>query len=243
MYTLIIPLAGYGTRMESKIPKALTLVEGRSLLDISSSGLKKFAVATILVLSKVNSIALLKEAKKCKFKKISKVYQVSPNGTAYAVLEALQITQTNYAVTVWGDHIGAEAFPSELLINEFQKKNFDIVIPLIEVSNPYVYFNLKGDTIRGFHETRKGAPQIKKGFSDVGVFGLNVENVRTELRKWIEINSEVQDLNLLSFFASPQSRVLRVKIFKLDKKLNHLTFGINSKADLRKYLDQKLGAS
>ncbi len=239
LYTLIVPVAGAGKRMQSDIPKTLTMMNGRSLLSISTNSLMQFASKTILVTSSVHKEKILAEAIKSKLPNPTIVEQLFPNGTAFAVLQALKITDTEIAIIVWGDHIGAEKFPIENFINNFKNYESDVYLPIIEVKNPYVYFKIDKEKIIDFNETKKGAPFINKGFSDVGVFCIKPKSILSKLEKWTNNNEDSDDLNFLSFFASEISRSLRIKIIKLKDRSGMLSIGINSKLELEAIIENK----
>jgi bifunctional N-acetylglucosamine-1-phosphate-uridyltransferase/glucosamine-1-phosphate-acetyltransferase GlmU-like protein len=235
VWTLIVPAAGSGTRMGSSIPKALIEVHGVSLIERATHELRKHSNEIILIIKSDHKNSFKEVFHKEGNQEIRFLEQDIPRGNAFAVHHALSAVTTEYAVVVWGDHVGAEYFPANKLNFELNTSNPDLCLPLSYVKRPYVYFELLEGKFVAFHETSKGAKVVENGISDVGVFAIKVKAVLPYLDKWIEENEKIVDLNFLTFFCSKLSEELKIKALMLDEKSQFLHMGINNLDELEDY--------
>lgn len=233
-FTLIVPAAGYGSRLSKFSPKALAMVGNESLIELSTFSLRQRAAELIIVAQNKHQELFQNEASRISMKKARIISQDKASGSAYAVSLALNAVTEDMAVVVWGDHVGAQHFDSVRLL-EILRSGSEFVLPVIRRDNPYVYFDIEDKKIVSFHETRKGCPQVVSGFSDVGVFGLRVSKVKKLLDEWIDESQHEQDLNFLSFFASDKFGELTFEILEISSSELHLTQGINTDEELEQF--------
>jgi choline kinase len=243
LWTLIVPAAGSGTRMGTLIPKALIELNGVSLIERATQELRKYSKEIILITKSDDVNSFKKRLDKIESHEIRFLEQDTPKGNAFAIHHALSEVTSEYAVVVWGDHVGAEHFPAKKLSLELNTWNPDISVPLAYVKNPYVYFELEEGKFRAFHETSKGAKILENGTSDVGVFAIKVKSVLPILDKWIAENNDFPDLNFLKFFCSQLAEELDIKALLIDEEIQFLHKGINTMDELEEYKKMKLSLS
>ncbi len=232
--TLVVPAAGLGTRMgNSDFPKSLVKFQGRALIDW----------ATEAFVSKVNRMVIVIRSEHESFFRehysnkpdltVTYVIQDKARGTAFAVQSGLNSVMTNFALVVWGDHIGASFFPQSQIFIFDEQGNKDFILPLVHRELPYVYFSRKGPKSNlSFHETKKGSPKIGYGLSDCGVFLFKTKPILDFLKDNLFSSDGYmeEDLNFLSLFGSMQSLGLSIhEIVLSDIKL---TYGVNSFQEL-----------
>jgi bifunctional N-acetylglucosamine-1-phosphate-uridyltransferase/glucosamine-1-phosphate-acetyltransferase GlmU-like protein len=242
-FSLIVPAAGHGSRLSKFSPKSLAMVGNESLIELSTFSLRERASESIIIAQDKHQELFKTEASRISMKKARIISQENASGSAYAVSLALGAVNEDMAVVVWGDHVGAQHFDSTILLQALRSGS-EFVLPIISRDNPYVYFNIEDKKIVGFHETRKGCPQVTSGFSDIGVFGMKVNRVRKLLNEWIDESKHEPDLNFLSFFGSDKFEELELKILEISSSESHLTRGINTDEELEQFTlshETKLG--
>lgn len=174
--TLIVAAAGLGTRMGSKVPKALQPVAGqpmiRWIVDAFVTHINELVVVTAPGRENEFALTLARGVNL----PMTLVVQPRPTGTADAVRLGLAQATGDTAAVVWGDHLGAVLFPDCWYRDPANRLGPGLTLPLVEIPNPYVYFTPDADGHRIVaNETKTGAPEVSTGFSDCGVFLLRRE--------------------------------------------------------------------
>jgi bifunctional N-acetylglucosamine-1-phosphate-uridyltransferase/glucosamine-1-phosphate-acetyltransferase GlmU-like protein len=172
-YTLIVPAAGLGKRLNSSGPKNLFNVSGKSILNWIIDQVPKEINELILVISDVHLSTYQDEITKQYLKKIPSILikvQPKAEGTLSAIKIGLEASSNEMNLIIWGDQIGVTKCFLELLISNTDIVS-TIVLPLIYKNNPYVYFMLD-DTGRiiDFIETKETRHNIFGGLTDSGTF-------------------------------------------------------------------------
>jgi molybdopterin-guanine dinucleotide biosynthesis protein A len=178
MRTLLIPAAGKGARLGSSLPKALTLLNGRPLIDFvldASQGL----FDKVVVVINPNEEQLFYSWTQTLNAPISVefAFQDVPRGSMDAVLNGLRKInpiQEDAVVVIWADQVGVArstiAHTLELLTS-FQA---NLVVPLIEIEEPYIWYELgESNKIQAVYRRRDGDIVPRSSLSDVGLFGLS----------------------------------------------------------------------
>jgi bifunctional N-acetylglucosamine-1-phosphate-uridyltransferase/glucosamine-1-phosphate-acetyltransferase GlmU-like protein len=229
--TLVVAAAGRGSRMGGGVPKALNQIDGRYLIEVSTRSLVEEAQTVVVVVSPSQRGVFEEHLPQLHGKPVTYVEQKVPNGTTGAALVGLQTATTEWSIVVWADHIGASFFDIEWFVAKMQDSRSDVYLPLVEKSDPYVYFDLDlNGRLCGFHETRKNAPRVKQGLTDCGTFLFRTVSSRQAIGA--AIDATLEDQNLLSLFPQFVANGISVEILKMDNV--NLTVGVNTPSELAK---------
>ena len=236
MATLIIPAAGHATRMNSQVPKALTLIDGRSIIERVIERYIGFIEEVIVVIRPDHHKLFTNHFKDFELP-IKLIFQKNSNGTADAVNIALASVQSEVAIVIWGDHIGASFMPDNLISEGIGLAEDNVAsFPVVYKENPYVYFEFSDSlSLESFHETRKLAPVVAYGWSDCGVFFLNKKKMHKPLNEFLGLNEDTLDLNFLQIL--PWLALSGNKVLALKADDERLTLGVNSKDELKMVSD------
>jgi bifunctional N-acetylglucosamine-1-phosphate-uridyltransferase/glucosamine-1-phosphate-acetyltransferase GlmU-like protein len=231
MATLIVPAAGDATRMKSQIPKALTLVDGQTILGRILKRYERFVEDVIVVIRPDHQEVISNSLKNFDIP-IKLLFQNNANGTADAVKIALSAARSEVAIVIWGDHIGSAFMPDNLVSQGIAfAEEVTAVFPVIYKENPYVYFKFsEGMSLQSFHETRKSDPVVDFGWNDCGVFFLNRDRIFDPLNQFISSNLGTKDLNFLQIL--PWLSLRGENVLALKANDERLTLGVNSNEDL-----------
>lgn len=237
--SLVVPAAGLGSRMGSSLPKALLDLNGETVVECATRSLIKHAKSVILVVSGSNRELFQSRLTLLHGVEIAFVEQPVASGTADAVYRGLRAAHTDWVVVVWADHVGASHMKIENVLGPCRDMDIDVAIPVVRKQQPYVYFDFddQGQPMK-FYETRKGAPSIKEGWSDCGVFVLKTRTV-------LQFLNDVQtgrdgDVNLLALFPMMVNAGLNVQKFEMLDEI--LTIGTNTPGELD-FARQELGGA
>lgn len=207
--TLIIIAAGNGTRM-GYLPKAISLIGGvPNLYNTVSKALPHFD--KIHVISNSTNKGLFAEVLETFNGKITVHTIESGRGCGHAVLESLRLLTKNDLVfddfvMCWGDvYFETDAIFIEILK---QKMTSDLLIPLIEEKDPYVWFSILDETHVGYSFFSKNKEVTDIGYHDQSIFrfnGLQVSHHLGEMHNTLDKNgkymfgSELIFLNMVNF--------------------------------------------
>ena len=231
MATLIIPAAGDATRMKSQIPKALTLIDGQSILARILKRYESF-IEDVIVVIRPDHQELFDNCLKNFDFPVKLLFQKNANGTADVVNIALSAAKSEVAIVIWGDHIGSVFMPDNI-ISEGMSFAEEVIaaFPVIYKENPYVYFKFsEAMSLQSFHETRKSDPVVAFGWNDCGVFFLNRKKISEPLNEFLSLNLDTKDLNFLQIL--PWLALRGENVFALKANDERLTLGVNSHEDL-----------
>jgi len=231
--SLIVPAAGRGTRMGGEIPKALVRTGEVFLIEYTTEALVPHLEEIICVVSP-SALETFEELLPILHgKKVKYVLQENPLGTAQAIERGLAYATGEISLVVWADHVGAHFFNEEVLTSCMNESNWDVIIPMVERANPYVYFEIDSNRcITDFHETRTGAPEVEIGLSDCGVFIVRNREISTAL---INLGTKSDtEVNFLKLIPEMNKIGIRTRSILLDDY--RLTLGANSEKELQAVL-------
>jgi len=214
--------------MRTDLPKALVTADDRPLIHYSTSEFVPYARSVLVVVREEHKSSFVGTHWHSVVKP-TYVVQTNLTGTAEAVRLGLLASSSKWLVVVWADHVGASAFPLDAILVEMNSEA-DLVLPVVERPDPYVYFEVLDHRITRFNETHRGAPSVAKGLSDCGVFALRRDAVLGPLSEFVHDHSGAEELNFLQFFASCHADSLRSRLLRLEDF--RLTIGVNSPDDL-----------
>ena len=187
-FSVILPAAGRGTRMESEVPKALTPFEGTTFLEMQIDKFSRFTENIYVIVSQ-DQLNIFEELKARKKLQIHLLVQMPGKGTYFAIKTALPLIDSMYVITCWADQIGVTSSLIASVCNNLRTQQSGLVIPLIAQENPYVRANLSdtGDLL-GWSYQREGAV-TSAGFSDLGIFGFRTAALKDESLNITDISS------------------------------------------------------
>ena len=173
MTTAVVPAAGQGTRLGRVEPKALVEVAGRSLLGRVLDAVAPSVDALVLVVQP--GVEGLFEAELGRLgwgTPVAMVSQADATGSADAVALGLgAVAREEPCVVVWADQVGVSRRTVGRVAEQLRQGATGVVLPLVEVENPYVWFDVVGSTVVVRRQRDGDAPPLR-GRSDVGTFGL-----------------------------------------------------------------------
>lgn len=226
--SLLVAAAGNGTRMGTNLPKALMPIGNDTLVEFSTRVLAQACDDAVIIVKSNEESLFAARLRLLNGLSISFCYQDHPNGTADAVLRGLREVQSDFALIVWADHLGAGFIEHNELEKVLALKSAEVVVPVVWKSNPYAYFKIVSGSVVAFGETRRGAPMLDMGWSDCGFFLVRTAPVLRELEELVSASEE--DQNFLSLLPRMSSRGLAIETVELT---NHrLTCGANTPAEI-----------
>ncbi len=233
--TLLVAAAGMATRMESgDTPKALVKFKGRALIDWATCAFTPYVKKMQIVIRRETFPDFSSYYENSESQGVHFVYQNEPLGTAYAIRDGLSSIDTEWVLTVWGDHVGASRAIIPEIFATMESIKGDFYLPLVSKKNPYVYFEISEDgSLLKFHETNLGASKIIEGFSDCGFFLFKREIVSEFLDMYLSCKTKepIVEVNFLSLFSDMEKSGIKFHKIFLEDEL--LTLGINTPSEIR----------
>lgn len=238
--TLLVAAAGMATRMGSQeSPKALVSFNGRPLIEWATCAFTPYIEKMQIVIRKETFPEFSAYFDNFESQSMHFVFQKEPLGTAYAVRDGLLNIDSEWVLTVWGDHVGASRVSTPDFFSIVRSTEADFYLPMVLRTNPYVYFQFdETGRMLKFFETHSGAPKVNEGLSDCGFFFFKKSIVLDFLEKYLSsIGKESKiEINFLSLFSEMQkSGIVFSPIFLKDELLS---LGINTVEEM-KNLEEK----
>ena len=234
----IIPAAGKGSRLKTKVPKILTPIKGKiTIWDILYEKLYKKVDAINVVLNPITS-RLYGHIFTNKWHNISLSIQEKPIGMGDAIFSGYNIW-SNYdnIIIIWGDqvHVSNNTLTNVMRIHN-KMNGSNITLPLTRLKHPYVEYKFdkqKDKSLDCIYESREGDHCTSNGLSDIGVFLLNTNkliNYWHMYLKFSNVGALSKEINFLPFLV-----FLSKKDWKIEKyivKDSTEAKGINTPEDL-----------
>ena len=207
MFSVIIPAAGMGTRMEQDIPKALTPFLDSTFLGWQLEKLK-FLSSRIFVVVAPDQVDAFERYRSLHSLKFEIITQEAGKGSYYAVKAAMQFVTTKYVLICWVDQVGLSESLLFQTSNSVQIKGVDASVPLIYKEHPYVkiHRNPAGKLTRW--EYRREGDTPSSGFTDLGLFVLRatklmkaMQSIRGEAKMISPVTKELNFLDFLCEFS------------------------------------------
>jgi CTP:molybdopterin cytidylyltransferase MocA len=180
MITAIVPAAGEGRRLGAPGPKALAPLLGRPLISY---------VLTAIMPSADHLVVVLRPGEEKRFedalgrvgwsKPVTMAVQPTPTGSADAVAAGVHLAPHSVGcVVVWADQVGLSSRTVARVVEELKGGTADLVLPLIDMANPYVWIELtRGGVIERVGRARDGDVPPDRGRADLGLFGVHPDAV------------------------------------------------------------------
>jgi dolichol-phosphate mannosyltransferase len=172
-WTILIPAAGKGSRLNFNLPKLLYPIGNKLIIDILIKKFKFGNFKYVFVLSNQGIKTVETKLKTFNNLKYKIVIQHKPKGMADALLCAKKVIKTKHTLVIWGDQVGIK---SQTLIKcmELHSKlssTVHLTLPSILIKDPYI--NIVRDSngsIKYIQQKREGEIKTDFGETDCGVF-------------------------------------------------------------------------
>lgn len=236
-WTLVIPAAGRGSRLQYSQPKILFPINERPiihwLLDLARGQCTK----VIFVVNDQSKDNILQSISAYQDVCTAIAIQSEPLGMADAVYQALSLVDTKHVATLWGDQVSLRKETFDMCQRIHQRSRMAaLTLPTIIKPLPYLSFVRDSlDNIVDVIESREIKSQPDLGESDCGFFCFDTSILSTVLNKSRKLNlgvgRETGEFNLLPLFPLFGSYG-EVNTIRIDDPLE--TLGVNTRADAEK---------
>ncbi len=203
---LIIPAAGPGSRLRSKLPKPLYPVDGRPMIDylleLYSPWVGRFiVVASPATADRIEAHCSVQPAD------IELAVQPSPTGMLDAILaphqRVAELEPESVWVT-WCDQIAVHpATIAELAASSGDRPEAALILPTVRRRDPYIHLRRDHDgEIVEVLQRREGDRMPAVGESDMGLFclsGVAYRDLLPLFSKWVGPGSGTAERNFLPF--------------------------------------------
>ena len=174
---LVVPAAGLGTRLGSALPKALTPVAGRPMIDYVLSRGAAYCQSAMVVVHPSARLAMQQYAGRAPLP-TSLIEQASPTGMLDAILRAHAFVEASAAERVWivwcDQVLLSRATTDRVAGQEQLAQPPAVVFPTVPQSPPYIHFTRDaGGRLSGVRQRREGDEMPEAGESDAGFFSVS----------------------------------------------------------------------
>ena len=233
---MIIPSAGLGSRLQSKTPKVILHVNGKSMIEHLFSLYQHEIDLFFVVLHPSFQAEVSEFCSRFSFP-IHFVTQDSPTGMLDAVLqpwEQIKLQNPDQIWITWCDQIGVHPRTVRKLA-ELARKKPDLLFPTILRKDPYIHMvrNADGKIIDVLHR-REGDSLPESGENDLGLFCLSRQTYLESLRSYAKEatrSAVTGEKNFLPFISWLSSHDALVQSFPAREEMESI--GINTPEDLQ----------
>jgi bifunctional UDP-N-acetylglucosamine pyrophosphorylase/glucosamine-1-phosphate N-acetyltransferase len=245
---LIIPAAGAGTRLHSPIPKVLSPVNGKAMVEYLIERYKRAVQRFVLVVHPSfeadvkNHVAKVAPSLDVQF-----ATQPKPTGMLDAILlaeDAMKGTHVERIWITWCDQIGVHPHTIETLERvAWERPDAAAVFPTSRQVSPYIHVDRDADgRIAAIRQRREGDEMPDVGESDMGLFSLSGDayfNLLPEYGRETTQAAGTRERNFLPFLPWLARRGHPVLTFPSTNDLEAI--GINTPDDRRRLEDYLRG--
>ena len=233
---ITIMAAGEGKRMNSSIPKVLHLFNDVPMLVRIINEANKLNPSKIIIITGKYD-ELIKETLKLylnsKFDNLTFVQQKNPNGTGDAINSTLHLYNENENVLILN---GDTPLISYNLLHNFIKLNYDALLLVAELNNPYGYgrilYNNENDFLAIKEEKDANEEEKKIKIVNVGIYYFTSE----VLQKYIPLidNKNVQNEYYLTDIVKiiKTNSTIIIKTHLIEEELKYQILGVNTQEEL-----------
>ncbi len=201
---LLVPAAGRGTRLGSPLPKLLTPVAGRAMIEHI---LHRYAYATDVTVLVVEPTARTQVAAYLAGHQVQFAEQRAPTGMLDAILcgrDATLAAAPDRIWITWCDQVGISASTVATLARlEAESPDAAVIMPTVTQTPPYIHFDQDADArIIGVRQRREGDVMPESGTSDAGLFSLSSRAFADWLPEYAQgatPGAATRELNFLPF--------------------------------------------
>jgi bifunctional UDP-N-acetylglucosamine pyrophosphorylase/glucosamine-1-phosphate N-acetyltransferase len=235
---LVIPAAGLGTRLQSRVPKVLHPIDGRPALD-HLLDLYAALVDRIVLVLHPSFEAAVRAALGQRPEPPEILFQDPPAGMLPAILvpqERVNLYRPEHVWVTWCDQVAVHRRTVERLAELSESDpHAALTLPTVWRDDPYIHFVRDGGgTIVEVRHRREGDELPRRGESDAGLFCFSLE-AYTELlpafARTAPPGANTGEANFLPFIPWV-ARQRRVQTFTVEHELESV--GINTPDDVRR---------
>lgn len=174
---MIIPAAGSGSRLESKLPKAIYPVLGRPMIEYLFDLYTPFVERFVLVVNPASEAAVRAGSGSVGVP-VDFTIQESPTGMLDAILiphDLVRAAQPDEIWITWCDQIAVSPRTVQRLADAAgENAGFELVMPTVVTPAPYIHWVRNAeDRITGVLQKREGDDMPDVGEGDIGLFCLS----------------------------------------------------------------------
>ncbi|WDV45557.1 bifunctional UDP-N-acetylglucosamine diphosphorylase/glucosamine-1-phosphate N-acetyltransferase GlmU [Clostridiaceae bacterium M8S5] len=239
MIISVILAAGEGSRMKSKLPKAVHKVCGKSIINYMMSTCINGGSDKSVIIVGHNKEEVLKEIEKHGQNKVEAIEQPIgenvPYGTGYAVMQAKEyIGDDDTVITLCGDTPLVTDTTIKKIIEYHDREKNEVTILTADINNPKGYGRIIRDELNSTVSEiveEKDADEMQKAKKEVnsGIYCFSGKRLKEALKKLTNDNSQNE------YYLTDTIKILKqdgykVGACKLDD--NNEILGINSRVQL-----------
>ena len=233
---MIIPAAGVGSRLGSSLPKVLSPVNGRPMVDYLFD-LYHESIDVFILVVHPSFERLVRDHCAGKSFRIEIEKQHSPTGMLDAILIPQELVTNHHPRTVWVTWCDQIAVHPEtvrrLRALSDEDSEASLIFPTVKKVNPYTHLvrNAEGDILALLHR-REGDPIPERGESEMGLFCLSLDaylRLLPQFSRDLKQGAETRERNFLPFIPWLHGEG-RVVTFPAKEEIEAL--GINTPEDL-----------
>jgi bifunctional UDP-N-acetylglucosamine pyrophosphorylase / glucosamine-1-phosphate N-acetyltransferase len=178
---LIIPAAGAGTRLQSSLPKVLSEVNGRPMIDHLLHRYRDVAQRFVLVVHPSFEIDVKRHVQEvAPSVTVQYANQSEPTGMLDAILLAIDAVKRSAPGRVWitwCDQIGVHPDTVTMLERlSHERAEASVIFPTVRQEPPYIHLDRDGSgRITRVRQRREGDAMPEIGESDMGLFSLSAD--------------------------------------------------------------------
>jgi len=202
----VIPAAGRGARLGLDVPKILAPIGDDCTVWTL---LRDSLVVCVGHIHVVISPAFLDEVRSVVTasphqERVSVGVQERPLGMGDAIFGAAEAWMNfSHLLVVWGDQAGlsSETLRRAIALHA-SGSGPRCTLPVVEAERPYVQYVFRNGSLESIRQAREGAAVDDRGFSDVGVFLLEVNGLQDAWRQYTRIaaaGAVTGEVNFLPF--------------------------------------------
>lgn len=238
-WSILIPAAGRGSRLDSTKPKILFPILNRPIINWLIQQLKPYGTKFIFVVSPHGEPLISSYLQNKFYESIDYelVIQETPSGMGDAILLGLEKIQTPYTTIIWGDQIVIRSKTIELsMMAHENRKDAVITLPTVMKPNPYIHFQRDpSQKIIAILQAREKKIPLDIGENDGGIFFTTTTLIKTELlqektsQNFGSLTGEFNFLPVIVRADKNMGHVVTLRILEEDE-----TVGINTLEEAQK---------
>jgi bifunctional UDP-N-acetylglucosamine pyrophosphorylase/glucosamine-1-phosphate N-acetyltransferase len=202
----VVPAAGRGTRLGSRLPKLLTPIDGENTIWTLLCGRLLTIVDHINIIVSPQSEPLVRKAaeKTNPGGRVSLSIQPEPIGMGDAIFRGYPVwSRARTILVVWGDQVFVSAKTLRAACALHDGRTTTIVLPLASLPEPYAEYVFADDErLIAVRQSREGDHCAPNGYTDVGVFVLSVADLQaawTRFSAGAARGAQTGEVNFLPF--------------------------------------------
>lgn len=237
---LIIPAAGAGTRLQSSIPKVLSEVNGRPMIDYLFHRYRPVVQSFVLVVHPSFELDVKRHVGQiAPSLNVQYANQSRPTGMLDAILLAADAARRSAAERIWitwCDQIGVHPDTVSML-NRLSQERTDasVIFPTTRQELPYIHLDRdESGRITRIRQRREGDAMPEVGESDMGLFSLSADayfNLLPQFGIDAAASASTRERNFLPFIPWVAERGHAVVTFASTNPLEAI--GVNTPDDRR----------